>query len=393
MAMAFMVAGHGFHAAVTLDLSLSLLSAPVTVKTLPVSGVLQQRGCRTRREASGTANPNPVMLLLWAWEGTRVIVESLVAKPGCPDRCGNVSVPYPFGIRHSKCAKDMSFLLNCSHNGNSAELFNNYGKIVNIELLQGTTTVIIETVYACYDEKRSNTSRFVYYFDLESPFTVSDTRNEFIVTGCYMSGYLLDTENRVAETCNTTCDKPEIVMDNASCTGKGCCQTKISKGLKIIFMGVESMDKHSSSWQYNPCGYAFLAAQDSVDISKMTLWDNIAESQVVLDWVISEETCKEAPLNQSSYSSGHNALCSDSSNGPGHRCLCKEGFQGNPYLPQGCQDIDECLDTKRHPCEGTCKNTPGNYTCRCPLGMYGDGKVGCKGLRVTTLVADNFEEK
>ncbi|KAK9289000.1 hypothetical protein L1049_017471 [Liquidambar formosana] len=53
--MAFMVAGHGFHAAVTLDLSLSLPSALVTVKTLPVSGVLQQRGCRTRREASGAA--------------------------------------------------------------------------------------------------------------------------------------------------------------------------------------------------------------------------------------------------------------------------------------------------------------------------------------------------
>lgn len=48
-------------------------------------------------------------------------------------------------------------------------------------------------------------------------------------------------------------------------------------------------------------------------------------------------------------------------------------------------DIDEC--NEGYPCEGTCKNTPGSYTCQCPIGMHGDGKVGCRGFRTTTIVA------
>ncbi|KAF5194700.1 hypothetical protein FRX31_015713, partial [Thalictrum thalictroides] len=38
-------------------------------------------------------------------------------------------------------------------------------------------------------------------------------------------------------------------------------------------------------------------------------------------------------------------------------------------------DINECEN--ENPCKhGTCKNIPGNYTCQCPFGHHGDGKVG-----------------
>ncbi|KAL6286999.1 hypothetical protein ACE6H2_011389 [Prunus campanulata] len=52
------------------------------------------------------------------------------------------------------------------------------------------------------------------------------------------------------------------------------------------------------------------------------------------------------------------------------RCSCKRGYEGNPYLPEGCQDIDECTDSKNSPClqenlgfNFTCKNTEGSYEC------------------------------
>ncbi|EEF38426.1 BRASSINOSTEROID INSENSITIVE 1-associated receptor kinase 1 precursor, putative [Ricinus communis] len=69
----------------------------------------------------------------------------------------------------------------------------------------------------------------------------------------------------------------------------------------------------------------------------------------------------------------------------GYRCLCKQGFTGNPYLPQGCQDIDECKEPEKYPCGGTCQNTVGNYTCRCPLGTHRDDKNNCQGFRITTI--------
>ena len=42
---------------------------------------------------------------------------------------------------------------------------------------------------------------------------------------------------------------------------------------------------------------------------------------------------------------------------------------------------------KKYSCHGTCKNKLGNYTCRCPVGTHGDGKIACQGVRLTKIVA------
>jgi hypothetical protein len=52
--------------------------------------------------------------------------------------------------------------------------------------------------------------------------------------------------------------------------------------------------------------------------------------------------------------------------------------------------MDECKDPGKNPCEeGTCENVNGDYKCRCPLGKYGDGKTGCKGVGIITIIAGN----
>ncbi|KAG8047709.1 hypothetical protein GUJ93_ZPchr0008g12087 [Zizania palustris] len=60
--------------------------------------------------------------------------------------------------------------------------------------------------------------------------------------------------------------------------------------------------------------------------------------------------------------------------GPGkinQTCRCSSGYQGNPYIPNGCQDIDECAQWDLHSCYGTCINKPGTFHCQCPDGTYG----------------------
>ncbi|KAM3270080.1 hypothetical protein P3S67_029986 [Capsicum chacoense] len=60
---------------------------------------------------------------------------------------------------------------------------------------------------------------------------------------------------------------------------------------------------------------------------------------MVVDWVIGNVNCNKA-VRRPKYACGKNSRCLDDTTRPagGYRCNCSPGYQGNPYLPHGCQD-------------------------------------------------------
>ncbi|CAO2186722.1 unnamed protein product [Urochloa humidicola] len=92
---------------------------------------------------------------------------------------------------------------------------------------------------------------------------------------------------------------------------------------------------------------------------------------VSVEWAVASLTCHEAQQNASGYACvSINSTCvsvkSSSEGYVGYRCKCLPGFEGNPYVQDGCQDIDEC-QRKPGVCRGVCHNTKGNFTCtECP---------------------------
>ncbi|XP_073353408.1 wall-associated receptor kinase 1-like [Aegilops tauschii subsp. strangulata] len=80
-----------------------------------------------------------------------------------------------------------------------------------------------------------------------------------------------------------------------------------------------------------------------------------------------------------------NSFCTNTSKLSGYNyvCWCDEYYEGNPYLTNGCQDIDECKNPALYPCSsnGVCKNRLRGYDCPCKRGMKGDGIAGtCKEI-------------
>ncbi|KAF8673454.1 hypothetical protein HU200_049021 [Digitaria exilis] len=61
-------------------------------------------------------------------------------------------------------------------------------------------------------------------------------------------------------------------------------------------------------------------------------------------------------------------------------CECETGYEGNPYIEDGCYDIDECASPEESGCFGKCTNTPGTFDCRCPHGTHGNHSIpnGCR---------------
>ncbi|KAF3948892.1 hypothetical protein CMV_025160 [Castanea mollissima] len=216
---------------------------------------------------------------------------------------------------------------------------------------------------------------------LSSPlnFTVSSTQNKFVVVGCdtyaYLSGYQQNESYTTG--CASRCESTRFMV-NGSCTGVGCCEVDIPKGLKNVTLESRSFQNHTIVENFNPCGYAFISKQDTFNFSIDSL-RTLRDQQMmpmVLDWAIGNETCNDVE-NKSNYICGGNSSCQNSEDGSGYRCKCKDGYDGNPYLSHGCQDIDECQDPSNCNCPGQeCINEPGKFTCFCIKGYHLDQSAG-----------------
>ncbi|KAB1212404.1 Wall-associated receptor kinase 5 [Morella rubra] len=156
-----------------------------------------------------------------------------------------------------------------------------------------------------------------------------------------------------------------------------------------IEMSVDSFDNHGKILDFNPCSYAFVVEQGKFNFSSDYLRELPFEfPPVVFDWAIGNETCEEAPKKRNFACQADYSECSDLQTRLGYRWKCKQGYQGNPYLADGCHDIDECQDPNLNDCvsgENVCVNTRGNYTCHCPEGYRGDGRNDGEGCAAHPL--------
>ncbi|MCL7037586.1 hypothetical protein MKW94_003157, partial [Papaver nudicaule] len=299
-----------------------------------------------------------------------------VTKQGCRDKCGNVSIPYPFGMGSGNCYLDQRFKITCNDSSSSPVA---YLKKMHrqYEVLQITPDYVRISVLApviCdIDNFTSATSKLIDPLtsssepDLEGTiFTVSDTRNKLTVLGCNIYGYITtqifqfgDQISSPSSGCASRCSTGPVALP-FSCVGSGCCKVSIPKGLtkfsiqtNRISFGSESTFAIGNYASYGPCNRVtrsrvFLVDQEFSGVLDLLLSKSDLFVTLILDWAISDVTevydrrnrvrvltCAVAQRYPSSYACGHNSYCLESESG--YRCKCLTGYQGNPYLLLGCQ--------------------------------------------------------
>ncbi|XP_072993445.1 wall-associated receptor kinase 2-like [Typha latifolia] len=317
-----------------------------------------------------------------------------MALPGCPSACGNITIPYPFGVGPG-CFRD-GFRITCDRDMKPG-LFGIDVEVVSLSLQPGEVRVRLPVAYECYD-KYGATDRDSGKLKLipNGVYRPSDSHNQFVVIGCNTVAWIQSHEvidqsypYEYYTGCVSYCNDKKSVV-NGSCTGIGCCQLAIAGNLIDISVGFGGYN-HSHILDFSPCSYAFLVDKDwfRFDLANLTM-ELDTTVPVWLDWAIRDSnlTCEEAKRAAVSYACrSRNSDCYDSINGPGYICNCSQGYLGNPYLDDGCEDIDECDPKKQNPCYGVCTNIPGSYNCTCPPGTDGDAttKNGCRPKDKFTL--------
>ncbi|CAH9103345.1 unnamed protein product [Cuscuta europaea] len=329
---------------------------------------------------------------------TTITKGTTITKPGCPRKCGNLTVPYPFGVGlGSGCALNPSLEINCNTSSNPPMPLITQNQLHVYDISDSQVWISNSVTTRCYTPTGGMLGQNSAGIDLgnSSPYTFSD-KNKFTVVGCddsaVMTGNNLGNGKRFGNGCVVSCNKPENVIGGSCIGSAGCCQITIPNGLKTANVtNMRSPFGHARVWSGNPCGYAFIGEagrysfRGSDDLKDSNFSRRVGESvPIVLDWAIGNLSC-EGARKKDDYACKEKSHCVDVDyDYGGYRCSCDDGYMGNPYISQGCQDIDECEDPNENPCEKICTNTPlGSYTCSCPDGYTGDGKKNGQGCVAT----------
>ncbi|KAI3666954.1 hypothetical protein L6452_41995 [Arctium lappa] len=326
-----------------------------------------------------------------------------ISIPGCPTKCGNLTVPYPFGIgSNSGCSIGPWFDITCNTSFNPPKAFlpenlfsytgnSNIQRVEIVDISDEHVRVKNTVAFKCYNQIGEIISERPTGLVVSSSYFTLSELNKLIAVGCddysFISPVAGIEGKNFSSGCVSVCANVQDVPVG-SCSGIGCCVTSLPTGLTTYVAQAFTLKRHTDVWSFNKCGYTFLGEESAFtfrgasDFTDPDFVNRVAETvPVVLNWVIGSRSCNEYK-NTSDYYCQTNSVCVDFEGGNGgYRCSCNNGYQGNPYLSPGCIDIDECADPNRNPCDGICTNLPGSFDCSCPHGYEGDGRKDGNGCR------------
>ncbi|VAI53717.1 wall-associated receptor kinase 2 [Triticum aestivum] len=330
----------------------------------------------------------------------------------CPTSCGAVRVPYPFGIGDGCHWPGFNLTCDRTRTGEPRLLVGSGLRVVGISLANSTVRVVDgagQVKLNFTGPGGLDGSGTWGGLGVAGPYVLSEWRNQLVVTGCNVQVTLVGDGGggNVISGCSSFCsinDKWTGAVTNSSstgdgaatatCSGIGCCETPVPIGRPSYRVEIKSLDSSNEHADRLPIAVRIAERGWFDGASAALLNDSPGYSHsrrpavpVVLEFAVDSRpvvlpgvATSGCPVDarRSACQSGH-ASCHNVSGNyrSGYVCRCLDGYQGNPYLAGGCQDVDEC--TLPGLCFGECTNTAGGHLCRCPRGAHGDPRIrnGC----------------
>jgi hypothetical protein len=197
---------------------------------------------------------------------------------------------------------------------------------------------------------RSTFTTLAFHVDgPKSPFLLSPSRNVLVGVGVEFQpsvGNFKTVGPRDQDYlvyCRSTLMGNLQLASNGSCSRWGCCKASFPVELPLSGFSLSPLPARSSLWLTNPCSSAMVVEDSWYNFSSADLYGNTTTDKFprgvpyVIDFAIRNDRCpaegQQPPLDYACVSS--NSSCADVANG--YICKCLEHYEGNPYIPNGCQ--------------------------------------------------------
>ena len=280
-----------------------------------------------------------MMFLFWSMN---VFIKAVgLGNSSCSGVCGSVTIPYPFGIEPG-CYIDDSFAIDCNNTLGSPKSFLRRFDLEVLDIsLEGTLRVNYPMSSWCPKSEIENATSVSL---ASSPFVFSKLRNIFVAMGCDNLAYLQSDDSSNSSLriiyggCMSVCEKDAIQSNGSSCNGIGCCKTTIASDLDGFTTRIESTS--ASFKRTEDCIYASLVDQKWFEENLTNHFEvrKMSHVPVVLNWEINANLSSRVMGGDSSHSTCQFANRSSSLGNMSSTftCSCNSGFEGNPYLVDGC---------------------------------------------------------
>ncbi|KAM0021272.1 putative wall-associated receptor kinase, galacturonan-binding domain-containing protein [Helianthus debilis subsp. tardiflorus] len=286
------------------------------------------------------------------------------AKPGCIDMCGNVIIPYPFGIG-ARCSINPWYMVDCKNSTPYLSVFKQL-EVLQVDLQYQTVTVNTPTMISYCQNPVGNSSHTMSIDLSGSPFWFSKSHNKFVFEGYGVAVLKMDGGSMV-----TGCSTASLNVsdsDRNNCFGNGCCHTAIPHYLKSYSINITSLEE-----EYGGCVSAFLVDKTSYDQGRLSnsliVRRNASFIPISLLWTLTDSDpvtcCNSDGIEGRERRERRRVDIFDGT--PVDTWTCNSFYERslNPYLIDGCKEEH----AKRNYAKPGCNDMCGNIRIPYPFGI------------------------
>ncbi|BAT06118.1 Os08g0501200, partial [Oryza sativa Japonica Group] len=319
--------------------------------------------------------------------------QQLQAGAAAAAAAGGISIEYPFCVEPG--CYHPGFNLTCNHSYSPPRLFLGDGTVQVLEIAIPQATVRINSGRMVFNSTGNHAVNRSLLDQVGRPYFVAAS-NRIALLSCNARVDVRaagrnnnKTSTKLLSSCTAICPTDDgggatTILDigpEGPCSGIGCCETSMllaGSSTAAYSIQVQNLQEQAVVLNRTDDLVYLVDERFNYTLDMSFGYSSPEELPARLDWYINSSSACPLPASAPECRSAH-SYCDSTYDNKAYICRCSEGYEGNPYVPDGCHDIDECARHDIYPCYGKCINLPGDYICLCNNGTYGDAKKkeGC----------------